>query len=103
MNRTIVGRITLIRGARQQIETYIRQITELGPLGPLAVPVLLFIFVRSYQDEQKKMLAERTQVLKQEKQAFDKVERQLVRELQTKSTAPGRLRRLLPRRVQRAS
>ena len=61
----------------------------------------LYVFGKTYQDEQKKMQAERTQGLKQEKQMFEKVERQLVREIQDKSARGGRLARLLPRRVRR--
>lgn len=101
MNRTIVGRITYLRGARHQIETFARQATELGDWAPLAGVFLLYVFGKSYQDERKKMLAERTRGLKQEKQMFEKVERQLVRELREKSGRSG-LARLLPRRVRRA-
>jgi hypothetical protein len=103
MNRTIVGRITTIRGVRHQIETFLRQGTELGPWAPIAVPFLLYVFVRSYQNEQKNMQAERTSMLKQEKRQFERVERQLVREISAKTPAPGRLRRLLPARVRRST
>lgn len=103
MNRTIVGRITLIRGLRHQVETFLRQATELGPWAPIAVPALLFVFIRSYQAEKQNMQDERTRMLKQEKAQFERVERQLVREIGAKSSAPGRLRRLLPRRVRRAT
>ena len=103
MNRTIVGRLTLLRGARHQVETFIRQSTELGSWAPVAVPFLLYVFVKSYQDEQKTMLEERTRALKSEKAQYDRVERQLVREISAKSARPGGLRRLLPRRVRRES
>jgi hypothetical protein len=101
MNRTIAGRIALARGARHQLKTFARQAEDLRPWWAIAVPALLFVFVRSYQDELKKMQAERMQEIKQEKQMFEKVERQLVREMRQKGGAPGRLRRLLPRRAQR--
>ncbi len=103
MNRTIVGRITTIRGVRHQAETYLRRVTELGPWTPIAVPFLLYVFVRAYQAEQKTMQEERTHMLKQEKQQFQRVERQLVREISAKAPAPGRLRRFLPARVRRAT
>ncbi len=103
MNRTIVGRITALRGARHQIETYLRQVTELGPWAPLVVPALIFVFVRSYQGEQRKMLEERTHLLKQEKAQFERVERQLVREISSRTAAPGLVRRLLPKRVRRST
>lgn len=99
MNRTIVGRITTIRGARQQVETFLRQATELGDWAPFAIVFLLYIFGKTYQAEQQKMLAERTSGLKREKRMFDRVERQLVREISAKSNRPRGLRRLLPRRV----
>jgi hypothetical protein len=101
MNRTIAGRLALIRGARHQAKTFAKQADDLRPWWPIAIPALLFVFVRSYQDEQKKMLEERMRALKQEKQMFDKVERQLVREIGEKSGSPGRLRRLFPRRTRR--
>lgn len=103
MNRTIVGRITTIRGIRHQAETYLRRSTELGPWAPVAVPFLLFVFVRAYQNEQKQMQEERTHMLKQEKQQFERVERQLVREISAKAPAPGLFRRLLPARVRRSA
>jgi hypothetical protein len=103
MNRTIVGRITTLRGVRHQIETFVRQATELGPWAPIAVPFLLYVFVKSYQGEQRTMLEERTRALKQEKQQYDLVERQLVREISAKAASPRGVRRLLPRRVRRAS
>lgn len=101
MNRTIVGRITFLRGIRHQVETFLRQATELGDWAPLAGVFLLYVFSKSYQAERAKMLAERTRGLKQEKQMFDKVERQLVREISDKSARRSGLRRLLPRRVRR--
>lgn len=101
MNRTIVGRITYLRGVRHQAETFLRQASELGNLAPFAGVFLLYVFGKTYQDEQKKMLAERTRGLKQEKQMFDKVERQLAREIGAKTGRRG-LWRLLPARVQRS-
>lgn len=98
MNRTIVGRITTIRGARHQVETFIRQATELGPWAPIAVPFLLYVFGKSYQDEQKKMRAERVNKLKQEKAMYDRVERQVYRELRDDVTRRGVFRGLLRRR-----
>ncbi len=103
MNRTIVGRIALVRGARHQLGTFARQAEDLRPWWSIAVPVLLFVFVRSYQGELKRMQEERMHTIKQEKEMFEKVERQLVREISDKSAQPGRLRRLLPRRVRRIS
>lgn len=100
MNRTIVGRIATIRGIRHQVETFVRQTTELGSWTPLAAIFFLYVFSKSYQDERKKMRDERTRGLKQEKQMFDKVERQLVREIERKGGRRG-LGRLLPRRVRR--
>ncbi len=70
MNRTIVGRITTLRGARQQVETFLRQATELEGWAPIAVPALIYVFVKSYQAEQQRMLEERTRMLKQEKAQF---------------------------------
>jgi hypothetical protein len=102
MNRTIVGRITLIRGARHQIETFIRQATELGPWAPVAVPFLLYVFGTTYGNERKRMQEERVRPLKDERRQFDRVERQLVREIDAKGASSGRLRRLLPRRVKRS-
>lgn len=99
MNRTIVGRITLIRGARHQIETFIRQAIELGPWAPVAVPFLLYVFGKSYQDEQKRMQEERVRPLKREREMFSKVERQLVREIADKRGTRRGLWRLIPRRV----
>jgi|GEM_PF-4204886 len=102
MNRTIAGRLALLRGARHQFKTFAKQASDLGPWAPVAVPVLLFVFARSYQDEQKKIQEERVQPIKQEKAMFEKVERQLVREITQKGTPPHRLWRFLPRRVQRS-
>ena len=101
MNRTIVGRIALLRGVRHQLKTFGKQADDLRPWWAIAVPALLLVFVRSYQDELKKMQAERMDAIKQEKQMFEKVERQLVREMHQKGGSPGRLRRLLPRRLRR--
>lgn len=103
MNRTIIGRITTLRGIKSQIETYIRQATELGTRSPLAIPILVYIFVRTYRNEEKKMQAERTRALREEKRQFDIVERQLVREIGARSAAPGLMRRLAPRRLRRSA
>jgi hypothetical protein len=81
MNRTLVGRITFLRGIRHQVETYIRQVSDLGPYAPIVVPVLLYVFAKTYQNEQRNMREERVRALKQEKAQYDRVERQLVREL----------------------
>ncbi|HEX6291532.1 MAG TPA: hypothetical protein VFZ66_20280 [Herpetosiphonaceae bacterium] len=102
MNRTIAGRLALIRGARHQLKTFAKQAEDVRGWWPIAVPALLVVFVRSYQGELKKMHEERMREIKQEKQMFEKVERQLVREIGEKSGAPGRLRRLLPGRTRRA-
>lgn len=101
MNRTLIGRITTLRGARHQIETYIRQITDLGPYAPIAVPVLLYIFSKTYGDEQRRMREERVHGLKQEKAQFDKVERQLIRELRAENKGRRGIR--LPRLGRRAA
>jgi hypothetical protein len=97
MNRTIAGRIALLRGVRHQLKTFAKQADDLRPWWPIAIPALLFIFVRSYQGELQKMHDERMSAIKQEKQMFEKVERQLVREMREKGGSPGRLRRLLSR------
>lgn len=101
MNRTIAGRIALLRGARQQLKTFAKQAGDLGPWWPVAVPFLIFVYGKSYRDEQKKMLDERMQAIKQEKAMFEKVERQLVNEIASKSARPWLIRRLVPRRVKR--
>lgn len=101
MNRTMAGRLTQLRGARQQIETYIRQTTELGPWAPVAVPILLYIFGKTYQDERKRMQEERVRPIKQEKGTFLNVERQLVREIVADGGRRSVLSRMLPRRVKR--
>lgn len=98
MNRTIVGRITQARGARHQIETFLRQATELGDWAPIAVPFLLYVFGKTYQDERKKMREERVARLKQEKTMFDRVERQVRRELRDDATRRGVFRGLFRRR-----
>jgi hypothetical protein len=59
MNRTLVGRITFLRGIRHQGETYIRQATELGNWTPFAAVALLWIFSRTYQQEKQRMHEER--------------------------------------------
>lgn len=97
MNRTIIGRITTLRGLRHQAETYIRQITDLGGLAPFAAVGLLLLFGKTYQDERRKMQAERVSVLKQEKIMYDRVERQLVRELIDEAKPRRGLRRFFGR------
>lgn len=89
MNRTIVGRITALRGARHQVETFIRQATELGDWAPIAVPFLLYVFSKSYTDERKKMQQERVGKLKREKAMYERVERQVRRELRNDPTRRG--------------
>lgn len=98
MNRTIVGRITQARGARRQIETFLRQATELGDWAPIAVPFLLYVFGKTYQNERQKMREERVGTLKREKAMFDRVERQVRRELRDDATRRGVFRGLFRRR-----
>lgn len=99
MNRTIVGRITQARGARHMIETYIRQLTELGSYAPFAAIFLLYVFGKAYGDEQQKMREERVRPLKQERRMFERVEQQLVKEIGAKTGQRGLFRRLAPRRA----
>jgi hypothetical protein len=101
MNRTLVGRITFLRGIRHQAETFIRQATELGNWTPFAAVALLWIFSRTYQQEKQRMHEERVRPLREERERFLRVERELAKEIDAKSA--GRGRSLLPRRVRRAS
>jgi hypothetical protein len=99
MNRTLVGRITFLRGIRHQAETYIRQATELGNWTPVAAVALLWIFGRTYQREQERMREERVRPLREERESFQLVERQLAKQIAGKTG--GRGRSWLPRRVRR--
>lgn len=74
MNRTIVGRITTLRGLRQQAETFIRQTTELGAWAPVAVVVLLYVFRKTYLAEQRTMREERTRELRREKALWERAQ-----------------------------
>ncbi len=93
MQQTIVGRIILLRGLRQQVETYMRWIRDLGPWWPVAAPVLLFVFSRTYQQEQERMRQERVELLRYEKRLLEKVEYQNVHEARRKRRWFGKLRR----------
>jgi len=75
MNRTIVGRITALRGLRHQAETFLRQALELGGWAPLAVVVLLYVFRKSYRSEKRTMRQERTRQLRREKALWESAER----------------------------
>ena len=72
MNRTIVGRITTLRGLRHQAETFLRQALELGDWAPVAIVVLLFIARKTYLDERRTMRAERTRDLRREKVLWER-------------------------------
>jgi hypothetical protein len=72
MNRTIVGRITALRGLRHQAETYIRQSLELRDWAPVAIVVLLYVFRKSYSAERRAMREERMSDLRTEKKILDR-------------------------------
>lgn len=75
MNRTLVGRITTLRGLRHQAETFLRQSLELGDWAPVAVVVLLLIFRKTYLDERRTMRQERTRDLRREKAIWERANR----------------------------
>ncbi len=84
MQRTLAGRIALLQGLRDQVEFYLRQMEDLRPWWPIAMPVLLFIFVGSYRQEQERLREERVQPLKAEKALLEKAEHQTVYEARRK-------------------
>lgn len=101
MNRTLVGRLTVLRGTRHQVETFGRQATELGGWTPFAAIALLWIFSRAYQQERERMREEHVRPLREERERFLRVERELAREMD--ATSGGRGRSWLPRRVRRSA
>jgi hypothetical protein len=93
MQRTLTGRIVLLRGLRHQVEIYLHRLEDLRPWWPIVGPVLLFVFVRAYNQERERMRVERVQPLKDEKALLEKVEHQTVYEAQRKKKRWfGRLR-----------
>ncbi len=93
MQRTLTGRIILLRGLRHQVETYLHRLEELRPWWPVLGPALLFVFISAYKEEQERMRAERVQPLKDEKVLLEKMEQQTVYEARRKQRWFGRLRR----------
>lgn len=92
MQRTLAGRIALLQGLRNQVAFYRRQLEDIRPWWPVAVPMLLFVFTRSYNQEQDRLRAERVQPLKNEKVLLEKVEHQTVYEARRKQRWFRRLR-----------
>jgi hypothetical protein len=93
MQQTLVGRIALLRGLRQQVETFLRWVDDLRDWWPIAVPVLLYVFGRTYQQEQARMRQERVDELRRERRLIEKVEHQNVYEARQKRRWFSKLRR----------
>lgn len=54
---------------------------SVSPWLPFAVPVLIWLYDRSYRQERQQMREARAQELRSEKQKFDQAERRLLREV----------------------
>jgi hypothetical protein len=54
---------------------------SVSPWLPVAVPLLIWWFDRSFNREQAQMRQERAQMLKDEKRKYDQVERRFIREM----------------------
>jgi len=93
MQNTLVGRKIFIQGLLRQVRIYEQRIMELRPWWPVAVPVLLYVFIHVYNEEQEQLREERVRPLKQEKRLLEKTERQNVYEMRRKKRWFGRLRR----------
>ncbi|WP_029215359.1 hypothetical protein [Kallotenue papyrolyticum] len=99
MQRTLMGRITVARGLRHQLETYARWASELGSWWWLAAPFLLWTFQRAYQAERRRMQEEHVRELRREREEFLRLERQLARQVAARRGRRGL--RWLPRRMRR--
>ena len=72
----------LFRSGRAQQATRAWQRGDsVSPWLPFAVPVLIWIYDRSYRKEQQRMREDRVQELRTEKQKFNQAEYRLLREL----------------------
>ena len=54
---------------------------SIRPLLPISVPLLLWVYNRTYNKEQARMREARAQVLRTEKRKFDQAERRFLREI----------------------
>ncbi len=75
MNRTIAGRMTLLRGLRDQVEMYIRYSLDLRSWAPVVIVVLLYVARKSYSAERRTMREERMSDLRSEKPILDRTDR----------------------------
>lgn len=79
-NLRLVRRVAQNPAAQRAARTW-RRGDSVAPWLPIAVPVLVWFFGRSFEQEEAKMRGERAQVLKREKQQYDQAERRFLREI----------------------
>lgn len=56
---TLLRSIPGLAAARTQIQIWRDQLADLRPIYPIAVPALLWIFLRSYRNERERLRLER--------------------------------------------